>query len=125
MIKDYGMLAGNSKRKAPFQQDKDDHIMRLKRVPMSLAQKHTSGYKVLMSDIASPGESRFAYAKLRKKENMGKVLERDRRQKEKLLEHRFKLSPANMARASAEVEPGTARRSAGTGGSSRASWPCA
>ena len=103
MIKDYGMLAGNSKRKAPFQQDRDDHIMRLKRVPMSLAQKHRSGYNVLMSDIASPGESRFVHAKLRRKEKMDQVLERDRRQKEKLLEHRFKLSPANEIRTSIKM----------------------
>ena len=54
MIKDYGMLAGNSKRKAPFQQDKDDHIMRLKRVPMSLAQKTNSIWEPLL-DLAECG----------------------------------------------------------------------
>lgn len=86
MIKDYGVLAGNSKRCAPFQKDKDDHIMRMKRVPISFAQKNISGYNVVFGDIASPGESKFAHQKIRQREKLSYALESDRQQKEKRLE---------------------------------------
>ena len=65
MLKDYGLLAGNSKRKNPFLQDADDHVLRLKRVPLTQAQKHKAGYNVILSEIASPGESLCAYNKIR------------------------------------------------------------
>ena len=79
MIKDYGLVAGNSKRKAPFLQDKDDHIIRMKRVPMSLASKHRAGYNIVLNDIASPGESLCAHKKIRQREKQSLVLENDRR----------------------------------------------
>ena len=46
MLKDYGMLAGNSRRKSPFLRDTDDHAIRLKRVPLTQAQNHKTGYNV-------------------------------------------------------------------------------
>ena len=61
MIKDYGLLAANSKKQAPFQKDTDDHVMKLKRVSMSNAHSQRAGYNVMLSDIASPRESRVAH----------------------------------------------------------------
>ena len=98
MLKDYGMLAGNSRRKSPFLRDTDDHAIRLKRVPLTQAQNHKAGYNVVLSEIASPGESLCAFNKIRQREKLSHVLESNRQQKEKLLEHKFRLSPVTQIR---------------------------
>ena len=106
MIKDYGLIAANSNRQAPFFEDKDDHRLRLKRVPFRQAQ--ALGMHVNLSGIASPGESRHTSWMLRQREKHKQVAEAQNRRKKQQLEQHFKVSsPATQLSRAIDIDEKT------------------
>ena len=103
MIKDYGLIAANSKRKAPFFEDRDDHRLRLKRAPIQ--QARAFDYNIVLGDIASPGESKHAARMLRQREKRKLALETQHRKGEQRLEAHFKLSsPATQLSRAIKID---------------------